>query len=102
MALFCGIFGTKHLPNWAFSIKWISGFRYSFDVLVINEFRNASFCLPKLPHICPITGLAVMKKIPVEYATEWDIWKNLLLLAMLTFILFLLTYIQLCRIKTTR
>ena len=102
MLLFSGLVGTKGIPNWISSTEWINAFRYSFNVLVMNEFHNTTFCVPNLPHVCPTTGLSVMKQIPLDYASEWDIWKNFFLLTILTTTLFLLAYIQLCRIKTTK
>jgi hypothetical protein len=102
MILFCGLIGTKSIPNWVSSTEWINGFRYSFNLLAMNEFRNITFCIPNLPDICPITGLTLMRKKSLDYATEWDIWKNFFLLTMLTITLFLLAHVQLCRIKTTK
>lgn len=102
MVLFCGLIGSKSMPNWVSLTEWINAFRYSGNVLVMNEFRNITFCVPNLPDICPTTGLSVMTQIRLDYTSEWDMWKNFFLLTILTITLFLLAYIQLCRIKTTR
>ena len=100
--LLCGLIGGQAVSSWFFITKWINGFRYSFNMLVMNEFRNISFCLSRRPDICPITGLKAMSKIPLDYSSEWDVWKNFFQLTILTIILFLLFYIQFCRVKTTR
>ncbi|CAF0913579.1 unnamed protein product [Rotaria sordida] len=84
-------------------IKWVSLFRYSMNIITINEFNGLQLCLNNNTNICPIDGIDIIHNIAhIEYETEWDLWKNFVALGSMTTILFLLTYIQLFRMKKTK
>lgn len=104
MLVFSGFFiDLKSIFNWLSWIQWISVFRYSLNVLVINEFRgNITFCLANASNICPLTGSDVLSKRDLEYATDWDLWKNFFALCMMALTFFVLAFIQLFRIKKTK
>ena len=80
-------------------IQWISAIRYSSNLLTINEFKNLKFCLSNNTHICPIVGEQILTQRNIPYATDWDVWKNLLAIAIMTVACLILTFIQLLRIK---
>ena len=100
MMLFAGILNTlESIPNWLSWLQWISAVRYSFNVLIVNEFRNITFCLANFIDICPITVSEVLRKLALDSATDWDMWKHFFGLTMMAITFFLLAYIQLFRIK---
>lgn len=88
--------------NWLSWIQWISAFRYGSNVLVINEFREMTFCLANYTDICPMNGTEILKKQSLDYATNWDLWKYFFALTMMTVTFLLLALIQLYRIKKTK
>ncbi|CAF4180451.1 unnamed protein product [Adineta steineri] len=88
--------------NWLSWIQWISAFRYASNVLIINEFHNISFCLSNMTSVCPMSGLEVLNRQALDYKTDWDMWKYFFALSMMTITFFLLSYIQLFRIKKTK
>ena len=83
-------------------IKWISAVRYSSNLLIINEFRNLTFCLANNTQICPLNGEQVLKQQNISYDTAWDVWKNLLAIVMMTLAFLFMTYIRLLRIKKVK
>ena len=89
--------------NWLSWIQWISAFRYSLNVVAINEFRgNITFCLANATDVCPLTGSDVLTKRGLDHANDWDLWKNFLALSLMAVTFLLLAYIQLIRIKKTK
>lgn len=103
MMIFSGfIVELTSIFNWLSWIQWISAFRYASNMLTINEFRNITFCLANMTHICPMTGKDVLEEKKLDYKTDWDMWKNFFALTMMTLIFLLLTFIQLVRMKKTK
>jgi ATP-binding cassette subfamily G (WHITE) protein 2 len=88
--------------DWLSWIQWISAVRYSSNVLTVNEFRNIKFCLANFTDVCPMTGSEILTKQALDHATDWDMWKYFFALTMMAITFFLLTYIQLFRIKKTK
>jgi hypothetical protein len=80
-------------------IQWISAIRYSSNLLSINEFRNLKFCLSNNTQICPLAGEQILMQRNISYDTNWDVWKNLLAISILALAFFVMTFIQLLRIK---
>ncbi len=80
-------------------IQWISVFRYASNVLAINEFRNLTLCLSSQSDMCLLTGEEVLSRRHISYATNWDLWKNILALVGIVGTFFIMAYIQLLRIK---
>jgi ATP-binding cassette subfamily G (WHITE) protein 2 len=84
-------------------IKWISIFRYSINIININEFTGLQLCLKTNSSICPINGTDIIHNVAhIEYETQWDLWKNFIALGSMTIIFFILAYIQLLRMKKTK
>jgi ATP-binding cassette subfamily G (WHITE) protein 2 len=84
-------------------IKWISIFRYSINIVTINEFSDLQLCLKTNSTICPLNGTDVIHNIAhIEYENQWDLWKNFVALGSMTIIYFVLAYIQLLRMKKTK
>ena len=103
MLVFTGfIVNLDSIFKWLSWIQWISAFRYSSNVLTINEFRNITFCLSNATYICPLTGAQVLDERDLPYASNWDLWKNFFALTMMAIGFLLLAYIQLVRIKKTK
>jgi ATP-binding cassette subfamily G (WHITE) protein 2 len=84
-------------------IKWISIFRYSINIITINEFSGLQYCLKNNTHICPVNGTDIIRSIAhIEYETQWDLWKNFVALGSMTIIFLFLAYVQLLRMKKTK
>lgn len=84
-------------------IKWVSLFRYSMNIININEFNGLKFCLQNDTNTCPFDGKSIIENsLHIEYETDWDLWKNFVALGSMIIIYFTLTYIQLLRIKKTK
>lgn len=88
--------------SWLSWIQWISVFRYASNMLTINEFRNITFCLENLTHICPMTGIDILEEKKLDYKTDWDLWKNYLALSGMALIFLLFAFIQLIIMKKTK
>lgn len=83
-------------------IKWISAIRYSSNILMINEFKNLTFCLSNNTQICPLQGEQILLQRHIAHDTEWDMWKNLVAISIMAIILFVMAYIQLLRMKRVK
>ncbi len=83
-------------------IQWFSAFRYATNLLTINEFRNLTFCSENNTHICTLTGEQILTQRDIPYATNWDVWKNLLALILMIIIFLIMAYIQLLRMKKVK
>jgi ATP-binding cassette subfamily G (WHITE) protein 2 len=83
-------------------IQWFSAFRYATNLLTINEFRNLTFCLENNTQICTLTGEQILTQRDIPYATNWDVWKNLLALILMIMIFLIMAYIQLLRMKKVK
>lgn len=83
-------------------IKWVSIFRYSSNILTINEFDGLKLCLEDHPTICPINGTDIIHQSHIEFENAWDLWKNFVALILMTIIYFALAYFQLLRMKKTK
>ena len=90
------------VSNWLSWLQWISAFRYSSDVLTVNEFRNISFCSPNRTDVCPMKGSDVLDRKALDHETGWDMWKNFVALTVMTIALLLMALIQLIRVKKTK
>ncbi|CAF1088589.1 unnamed protein product [Rotaria sordida] len=80
-------------------IKWVSLFRYASNVITINEFTQLNLCLMNNTNICLIKGENILDNHKIDYSTIWDLWKNFVALAAITFFFFILTFIQLLRLS---
>lgn len=81
-------------------IKWVSLFRYASNVITINEFTELKLCSMNNTDICTIKGEYILDNHKIDYSTTWDLWKNFVALAAITFFFFILTFIQLLRLPT--
>ncbi|CAF1236409.1 unnamed protein product [Adineta steineri] len=100
MMLFSGfLIDIQSIVSFLRWIQWISVFRYASNVLAINEFRNLTLCLSSHCDIGLMTGEEILSRRHISYSSTWDIWKNILALLLITITFFLMTYIQLLRIK---
>ncbi len=103
MMMFSGfLIDLASIVKWLSWIQWISAFRYASNALIINEFQDLMFCLANATDICPTTGEQILDNRRLDHANPWDLWKNILVLILMAMIFFLLTYIQLMRVKKTR
>jgi ABC-type multidrug transport system permease subunit len=87
------------VSRWLSWIQWISAFRYSSDVLTVNEFRNIHFCLSNRTDICPMRGSELLDRKALDHETVWDMWKKFVILTMMAAILLLMALVQLIRLK---
>ncbi|CAF4368013.1 unnamed protein product, partial [Adineta steineri] len=100
MMLFSGfLVDIQSIVSFLRWIQWISVFRYASNMLAINEFRNLTLCLSSHCDIGLMTGEDILSRRHISYSSTWDIWKNILALLLITITFFLMTYIQLLRIK---
>ena len=83
-------------------IKWFSAFRYAYNVLIVNEFRNQNFCLTNQTDVCPLSGNEVLHQRAINFESDWNMWQYFLSLTAIAFILFLMSYITLLRIKKVK
>ncbi|CAF3591918.1 unnamed protein product [Rotaria socialis] len=83
-------------------IKWFSAFRYAYNVLIINEFRNQNFCLPNQTDVCPLSGNEVLHERAIHFESNWNMWQYFLSLTAIALTLFLMSYIKLLRIKKVK
>ena len=103
MMIFSGfIVELASLFKWLSWIQWISAFRYASNMLTINEFRNITFYLANMTHICPMTGKDVSEEKKLDYKTDWDMWKHFFALSMMSIGFLILAFIQLLRMKKTK
>jgi ATP-binding cassette subfamily G (WHITE) protein 2 len=104
MMVFSGfLIDLNSVFNWLAWIQWISAFRYSLNVVIINEFRNnITFCSANATSICPMTGSYVLDQRGLDHAIDWDMWKYLFALCMMAITFLLLAYIPLIRIKKNK
>ncbi|CAF1354086.1 unnamed protein product [Rotaria magnacalcarata] len=79
-------------------IKWVSLFRYASNVITINEFTHLKLCLMNNASVCLMKGEHILDNHKIDYDTTWDLWKNFVALAAITFFFFALTFIQLVRL----
>ena len=80
-------------------IKWLSAFRYTTNLLMMNEFQDIRFCIANKTNECPVTGEDVLDRRHIDYKTSWDFWKNYLVIFVMTLFTLLLSYIRLVRMK---
>lgn len=79
--------------------QWISVFRYASNILAINEFTNLTLCFSPEDNFCLTKGEDILTRRHINYSTNWDLWKNLLALIVITTLFFLFTFVQLIRMK---
>ena len=100
MMLFSGfLISLESIVKFLRWIQWLSVFRYASNVLAINEFRNLTLCVSPESNLCLVTGEEILTRRRINYSTNWDLWKNILALFLITITFFLMTFIQLLRIK---
>jgi ATP-binding cassette subfamily G (WHITE) protein 2 len=100
MMLFSGfLIDLSSIVGFVRWIKWLSVFRYASNVLAINEFRNLTLCSLFDIERCSIKGEEILSRRHISYSTNWDIWKNIFALLLITITFLILSYIQLLRIK---
>ena len=83
-------------------IQYLSIFRYSTNILSINEYKGLTLCLANQTDVCPKTGNDVLNELNIEHANSWNFWQNYLALGIISLGFLLLTYIQLRRMKKTK
>lgn len=86
----------KSVVSWLSWLQWVSACRYSSNILVINEFRSVQFCSSDS---CSISGLTFLEKQQLTFQSDWDMWKHLLALTLMTIFFFILALVGLCRMK---
>lgn len=74
-------------------------FRYASNVITINEFVDLKLCPMNKTNVCEMKGEWILDNHRIDYLTKWDLWKNLVALAGITFFFFTLTFIQLFRLQ---
>ncbi|CAF3638905.1 unnamed protein product [Rotaria socialis] len=88
--------------SWLSWMQWVSALRYASNVLTINEFQGLKLCLPNQTDVCLMTGEDVLNDQGLSHGTAWDMWKHFFALTMMAATFFLLSYIQLHRIRKTK
>lgn len=83
-------------------IRWFSAFRYSTNLLSINEFQGLVFCRSNETNHCFLTGEQVLTQQDIPHQTDWHFWSNYLALLLMILVSLLLSYIQLVRMKKTK
>lgn len=83
-------------------IKFVSAFRYAYNVLVINEFRDQNFCIANQTNVCPFSGNDVLRERAINFSSNWDMWIYFLCLMAMATILFMMSYIKLLLIKKVK
>ncbi|CAL1536563.1 unnamed protein product [Lymnaea stagnalis] len=81
--------------NW---IQYLSLFRYALNTLYIIEFKDRVFC-PNGTNCRE--GNVYLQEQNIAYAEPWDFWQNYVALVSYGWLLLILTYIQLRRMKKT-
>lgn len=106
MMVFGGLLvNVSDIVVWLRWLQYFSIFRYGLNALAINELTGLTFCLPDTENITGtpcldhIEGEAYFEEQAIDYGTPWDLWKNIVAQAIITFGLLLLSYIQLVRTK---
>lgn len=84
---------------WLSWLQWLSATRYASNILVINEFKDLTFCQSNSTTFCPLSGKALLTKQALDHQTDWDLWKHVLALFLMTVTFFLLALMQLFRTK---
>lgn len=83
-------------------MQWFSAFRYATNLLTINEFRNLTFCATNSTQYCLLKGEEVLEQRGIPYEHAWDIWKNLVALALMIVSFLSLSFVQLIRMKKVK
>lgn len=83
-------------------IQYFSIFRYTINILSINEFRGLTFIYPNGTNIPPKTGEDVLAELEIDHETTWDLWKNFVALSSMALGFLALTYLQLRFMKKTK
>ena len=83
-------------------IKWISLFRYASNVITINEFMDLKFCPMNKTSFCEMKGEWILDNHRIDYSTKWDLWKNLVALAGITFFFFYIDFYSIISITKTK
>ena len=83
-------------------IQYFSIFRYSINILSINEFQGLTFTYANTTHIPPKNGEDLLTDFGIDHKTSWDLWKNFVALGSMTLGFFTLSYLQLRFMKKTK
>jgi ATP-binding cassette, subfamily G (WHITE), member 2 len=86
-------------------IQYFSIFRYSSNILLINEFDGLKFCSKEnmtTVRDCSRTGDEILTSFGITYATNWDLWQNFVALGSMAAGFLFFAYIQLRFMKKTK
>jgi len=104
MMIFGGLLvNIASLPVWLRWVQYLSVFRYSLNMLTINEMTGLSFNgtaeVRNVTSSFIYTGEQYLKDQGIPYETTWDVWQNIMALGLIAVGLMVVAYIQLRRIK---
>jgi ATP-binding cassette subfamily G (WHITE) protein 2 len=101
MMIFGGLLiNIASLPTWLRWLQYLSVFRYSLNMLLINELSGLTFNGTATDNVVlVVTGERYLVEQGIAYETLWDRWQNIMGLGLLATGIMLLAYIQLRRIR---
>jgi len=100
MMIFSGfLVQLSSVSPWLSWMQWISAFRYAQNVLLINELKGLTFCLPTMSYICPTTGENILTDQLIDHNSSWDLWKYFLGLVLMSVFFVILAFVQLLRLR---
>ena len=103
MMMFSGfLIDLTSLVAWLSWLRWISAFRYALNALNINELQGLTFQPANSTNIYPRTGEEALDLSHITHDSPWNLWQNVVILASIAFLFFILAFIQLLRIKKTK
>ncbi|KAK7491867.1 hypothetical protein BaRGS_00016886 [Batillaria attramentaria] len=103
MMLFSGLLvNLKDLAEWLQWIRYLSIFRYSLNGVYINELKDQYYCNRNSTYVDCIDGNSYLQSQDIPYTEPWDLWVNIVALAAIAFGFFVLSYVQLRRLKKLR
>lgn len=83
-------------------IQYFSIFRYSINILSINEFHGLNFTYANGTNIPPRNGDDFLTEFGIDHKTSWDLWKNVVALSCMILDFLTLSYLQLRFMKKTK
>jgi ATP-binding cassette subfamily G (WHITE) protein 2 len=101
MMIFGGLLiNIASLPTWLRWLQYLSVFRYSLNMLLINELSGLTFNGTATDNVVlVVTGERYLVEQGIAYETLWDRWQNIMGLGIMATGIMLLAYIQLRRIR---
>lgn len=83
-------------------IQYLSFFRYSSNILSINEFKGLEFYSVNKTSGVTRSGDDLLTEFGIEHMTAWDLWKNFVALGSMALGFLTLTYLRLRFMKKTK